>query len=196
LGQQITMTAKRKQNGFTLIELLLVVALMSLAVGVTGDILISLVRSYSKSQVINEIEQNANFVSQKLTKELRNATQIVRLNPVGDSPPNVSDSFNEIEFTDHSGSNNIIYKVTAGGVITRDNGDGNGDQNLTINNLASGIGVTVSCRGGLTACFTLIGDAPQVIQISLTFEQAGSPSSTIFKGEIIIEDTIVIRDTY
>ena len=189
------MTLTRKQNGFTLVELLLVVALMSLAVGVTGDILISLIRSYSKTQVLNEIEQNANFVSQKLTKELRNATRIVRLDPAESSPPVVGEPpFNEIEFTDNSGSNNIIYKVRADGVMTRDSGDGNGDQFLTVNNPPTG--VTVSCIGGGNACFTLIEDAPQVIQISLMIEQAGNPSSRIFQGEITIEDTIVIRDTY
>ncbi len=189
------MTLKRKQNGFTLVELLLVVALTALTVGVTGDILVSLIRSFSKSQVLNEIEQNANFVSQKLTKELRNATQVRRLDPAGASPPLVGDSFNEIEFTDNSGSNNIIYKVGADGVMTRDSGDGNLDQPLTVNTPPTG--VTVSCIAP-NACFTLIEDAPQVIQISLSIEQAdaGSPTSKIFKGEITIEDTIVVRDTY
>jgi len=164
---------------------------MSLAVGVTGDILVSLVRSFSKSTVLNEIEQNANFVSQKLTKELRNATRVVRLD--SGAPLVVGQTFNEIEFTDNSGSNNIIYKVKVDGVITRDSGDGNLDQPLTVN--APPTGVKVSC-GGVNSCFTLIGDAPQVIQISLSIEQYGDPSSRIFKGEITIEDTIVIRDTY
>lgn len=184
-------TKLRDQTGFTLVELLLVVALMSLAVGVTGDILVSLIRSYNKSQVLNEIEQNANFVAQKLSKELRNATQIVRLDPSGDSPPNVGDSYNEIEFLDTSG-NTIIYKVTAGGVITRN--VGSGDQALTVNNPPSG--VTASCIGAATDCFTLIGSAPQVIEISIKIEQSGSPASKVFQGEIDIEDTIVIRDTY
>lgn len=185
------MKRSTRNSGFTLIELLLVVALMSIAVGVTGDILVSLIRSYNKTQVLNEIEQNANFVFQKLSKELRNATQIVRLDPIGASPPNAGDSFNEIEFLDKNG-NSIIYKVTAGGVITRD--IGGGDQALTINSPPNG--VTASCIGGGTDCFTLISSTPQVVEISVVIEQAGSPLQRVFQGEITIEDTIVIRDTY
>ncbi len=188
----MSMKKHYKQKGFTLIELLLVIALMSIAVGVTGDILVSLIRSYNKSNVLNEIEQNANFVSQKLGKELRNATQVVSLDPVGASPPNLGDAFNEIEMLDRNGTA-ITYKVTVGGVITRKVGAG-ADENLTINSPPNG--VKASCIGGATNCFTLIGTSPQVVKISIRIEQSGSPTSKVFQGNIDIEDTIVIRDTY
>ena len=51
-----------KQKGFTLVELLIVVSIIIIVVGVTGDIILSLVRSYSKTQITNEIEQNAKNV--------------------------------------------------------------------------------------------------------------------------------------
>ncbi len=175
-------------GGFTLVELLLVVALTSLAVGVTGDILVTLIRGYNKSTVINEIEQNANFVSQKLNKELRNATQVIQLDPAGASPPLQGETGNEITFNDRNGIT-INYKV-ANGAMTR-NYDGGGDSALTLNSPPNG--VTVSCT---TACFTLLEDSPQVVGISIKIEQAGSPTTVVFKGEINIEDTVVIRDTY
>jgi len=177
-----------QNDGFTLVELLLVVALTSLAVGVTGDILITLIKGYNKSTVINEIEQNANFVSQKLNKELRNATQITQLDPTGASPPLQGETGNEITFTDRNGIT-INYKVL-NGVMTR-NYDGGGDAALTLNSPPNG--VTVSCT---VACFKLLEDSPQVVQISIIIEQAGSPTTVVFKGDITIEDTVVIRDTY
>ena len=180
--------AQRTQKGFTLVELLLVVALTSLAVGVTGDILVTLIRGYNKSKVITEIEQNANFVSQKLNKELRNATQIDQLDPAGASPPLQGETGDEITFIDRDGIL-INYKVE-NGIMTR-NYDGGGDSALTLNSPPNG--VTVSCP---TTCFTLLEDSPQVVQISLRIEQAGSPSTVVFKGDISIEDTVVIRDTY
>ncbi len=179
------------EAGFTLIELLLVVALTALAVGVTSDILISVIRSYSKSQVINEIEQNANFISQKLTKELRNATVIEYLEPAptGNVPPLAGDSYYEITFLDRQG-NTVNYTIN-GGVMTRD--AGLGSQNLTVNTPPSG--VTVSCISG-NACFTLIESSPQVIQIAISMTQAGSVASVVFEGDLTIEDTVVVRDTY
>lgn len=178
-----------KQNkGFTLIELLLVVALTSLAVGVTGDILVSLIRGYNKTNVINEIEQNANFISQKINKELRNAAQITQLDPAGASPPLQGETGNEVTLVDRNGII-INYKIQ-NDVMTR-NYDGGGDDALTINSPPNG--VKVSCP---SPCFTLLEDNPQVLKISIMIEQAGSPATVVFQGDIMIEDTIVIRDTY
>jgi len=180
-----------KKNGFTLIELLLVVALTALAVGVTGDILVSLIRGYNKTNVINEIEQNANFISQKMNKEIRNAVQITQLDSAGTSPPTQGESGNEVTFIDRDGIS-INYTV-ANDVITRnyDVSGGGTDEALNINNPPNG--VKVSCP---TACFTLLEDNPQVLQISIMIEQAGDPSTVVFKGDIMLEDTVVIRDTY
>jgi prepilin-type N-terminal cleavage/methylation domain-containing protein len=180
---------KKKSSGFTLIELLLVISLMSIAVGVTSDILVSLVRTYNKSQVINEIEQNANFVSQKLTKELRNAAQVTYLNPSGTTPPATGDAYNEITFVDRQG-NTINYKVN-NGIIYRN--VGSGDEALTTNVAPSGVNAT--CISGVS-CFVMVESNPQVVRISISLSQAGTPGNAIFEDDITIEDTVVIRDTY
>jgi len=181
----INNTAHTKQKGFTLVELLLVVALTSIAVGVTSDVLVSLVRGFNKSQVINEIEQNANFISQKLNKELRNASEIIYLGGVTPTQEGTGDS---ITIIDRDGTR--IDYVVSDGVMTRSRALDDFAP-LTHNTLPTG--VTVTCP---TACFTLLEDSPQVVQISLLIEQAGTPSTVVFKGDISIEDTIVIRDTY
>jgi prepilin-type N-terminal cleavage/methylation domain-containing protein len=178
-----------KKNGFTLVELLLVVALTALAVGVTGDILVSLIRGYNKTNVINEIEQNANFISQKMNKEIRNAVEIVQLDTAGTSPPTQGETSTEVTFVDRDGIT-INYTI-ANDIITR-NYDSGGDEPLNINLPPNG--VKVSCPGGV--CFTLLEDNPQVLQISIMIEQAGDPSTVVFQGDIMIEDTVVIRDTY
>jgi len=176
----------KKNYGFTLVELLLVVALTSLAVGVTGDILVSLIRGFNKSNVITEIEQNANFVSQKLNKELRNAAQVTDLG--GIAPPLQGTTGDTISLVDRDGFD-ITYSI-ANGILFRDY-DGGGNDPLTANDPPRG--VTVTCP---TSCFTLLEDQPQVVQISIQIEQAGTPSTVVFKGEINLEDTVVIRNTY
>lgn len=174
-----------EDSGFTLVELLLVVALMAIAVGVTSDILVSLVRSYNKSQVINEVEQNANFVGQKLAKELRNAASIDNLVAVGDTSPSVT-------FTTRAGDE-IQYQVNSG-IIQRDFA-GSGWESLTVNNASPPFGVNAQCIN-TGACFTLLANNPQVVQISIIFTQGGTGGNVAFEGEVKIEDTIVIRDTY
>lgn len=179
----------RKNNeGFTLIELLVVVSLLAIAVGLTGDTLITIVRTFNKTTVKNEIEQNANFVSQKLIKELRNATGISAL---GSETLVQNASSNEVTFTD-SDDNEITYSVDVdSGIMYRDFASG-GDDALTESNPP--YGVTVSC--GSPDCFTLVETNPQVLRISLIMTQAGSAGSKIFEGSVEIEDTIVIRNTY
>ena len=64
---------KNNQSGFTLIEMLIVVVILAIVVGMTSDMLMSLIRSNTKTQVINELEQQANFVPSKrslLSKEV------------------------------------------------------------------------------------------------------------------------------
>lgn len=171
----------KNNRGFSLIELLLVVALMAIAVGVTGDILISLIRSYSKSQVINEIEQNSNFLAVKFTNELRNARRVISI--TGGS---------SITFEDREGIP-IIYTVQDG-VITRRYNSG---AVMPLTRTSVPYGVNVSCSGA--GCFVALPDLnndPQVIQINIVITQSGNPASNLFTGEINIDDTIVIRNTY
>ncbi len=178
-----------EKNGFTLIELIIVVSILAIAVGVTSDVLINLVRSYNKSQVSHEVEQNANFVGQKLVKELRNATVITDLD-LGDlTPLQQGDHYNEVTFLDSAG-NEIIYSVL-GGIIFRNSGSG--DEELTENNPPYGI--DAACPN-TDDCFTLLSANPQVLRISIIMTQAGTPGNRSFEGEINIEDTIVIRNTY
>lgn len=173
------------KKGYTLIELMLVIALLALTAGVTGDIIISLIRSYSKTQVANEIEQNANFVSLKLEKELRNAAKVV------------SASGNSVYFNDSQ--NNLICYNLSSGVMQRalDSTVGATSCNsnyvdLTNNDVVGG--VTVTCPSG---CFTQVGVStkPYVIKLNMNFAQSGG-SGTSFTGNVLIDNTVVIRGSY
>lgn len=97
---------KTNQKRFTLIEMLLVVLLLALTVGLTSDMLLSLIRSNTKTQVINEIEQQANFVTLKLEKELRDALDAS------------TGADNSLVITLRSNSQ-VTYRLTSGSVLQR-----------------------------------------------------------------------------
>ena len=175
------MMNKRKSKGFTLIELLLVITLVSISIGVTSDVLLSLIKSYNKTSAINEIEQQANFIGVKLEKELRNATNVS------------SPTSNRLSFEYNGGT--VYYNVANSNLYrsTTTWSTANTDALVatpTINGTAGG--VNLECDAG---CFSLTGSTPQIVGISMVFKESGA-GGVSFKGEIHIKNTIVIRNTY
>lgn len=174
----------RKQKGFTLIELVLVIGLLAISVGLTNDILISLIRSSSKTQVIGEIEQQSNFVSLKIEKELRNARVV--------TVPVDGDSGTVLNFEARDGTQ-IEYSVDMdSGVILRVEGVGGTSFPLTSNSTPGGVKVTC----GSPSCFLVSGVNPQIVSIKMNFAQAQSTPTSAFAGTVNIDSTVVIRNTY
>jgi prepilin-type N-terminal cleavage/methylation domain-containing protein len=174
--------SKNTKRGFTLVELMIVVVLIAISVGVTGDVLTSLVRSYNKTQVTTEIEQQGNFVKLKLEKELRGA----RL---------VSSTSNRLSFTNSSGQQ-VSYEVTDG-VILRKVGSGNSNP-ITSKTVPGG--VSVSCTDECNpSCFvTVSSQGPTTVDVCFVMRQASTSSNlnSAFTGKTILRTTIVPRGTY
>jgi len=174
----------RKNKGFTLIELLVVVSLIIIVVGVTGDIIVSIVRSYSKTQITNEVEQKANFVITKLEKELRNASTV--LNQTG----------TELQFTrrlNSGGYETITYDIVDDGTITREiSGSGEGPVLLINNSDIAGVYLIP-----ISSSFSdeTVAGGPTVIKINLSFRQIGNPAVQ-FTQKIDLETTVVVRGSY
>jgi len=172
--------------GFTLVELLIVVSLVIISAGVSGDIIVSLTRSYNKTQITNEIEQNANFVMLKLEKELKNSVGNVtiqnankQLNFDVDDGGTVKTVTYEIM---NAGSNGYIQRVFDGTAYT-------------ITNNTSNRGVSVNYGSSSFSEVPPLDD-PTVVRVVLVFEQYGNPASRAFLGNITLENTIVVRGTY
>lgn len=175
----IRMRALKYSSGFTLIELVLVVGLLGIAFGVTSDILISLVRSQTKTRVMNSVEQQANFISLKLEKELRNAKDVNFDGTV-------------LTITPRSSNNLITYWVDSLQLRR-----GEGGNTFPLNDISAstpGGGVSVSCIN--VTCFTVTGTYPKVVNITLRFSAITSNGLPVNIGSVDINQTIVIRETY
>lgn len=187
------MSHKIKNNsGFTLIELLVVVSLIIIVVGVTGDIVVSLVRSYNKTQITTEVEQNANFSMNKIEKELRNATQVLAVESerLSFSQRKANGQLETVEYTVEDSS--TLADGTSGVFHLARSVDGGAKVPLT--NYSSPLGVTV-IRG--TTAFTNISPAegPSVVKIVLAFRQIGNPAVQ-FTQTTTLESTVVVRGSY
>ena len=184
-----------KNKGYTLIELLLVVGLLAISVGVTSDILLSIVRSYSKTQVMNELEQQANFVGLKIEKELRNAEtaaivnggtwQGIRITPRGSTGQYVCYRVRNLgsttSFIDRSASTNDATCASGTFVAVTSTGIGN---------------VTTSCTLSGSNCFQVTSGTPTIVNIGIKFSQGQVTTTANFTGDVEITNTIVIRETY
>ena len=166
-------------KAFTLIELLVVVTLTALAVGITGDILVSVTKSYNRTQVMNEVEQQANFVSSKLNRELRDAYSVESTNS------------NEIVVRTKNGVDNVKYYLNSSDSrFYRQVGTGTAVP-LT-SPLTKIEGVRVKCGNG--GCFSINNNPPPyIVTYSLIFDKGDTAT---IKSTININDTVVLRGTY
>lgn len=176
---------QKNNKGFTLVELLVVIGLLGISIGVTNDILTSLVRSYSKTQVKNELEQQANFLGLKLERGIRSAsgivqsgnTNIIRLNKSDGSWVEYSfDSANSIMNMKFSDDSSTTFPVTS------KTGTG---------------GVRVTCDNFSSNCFYVVTNSAgvQTVSMYIKFDPA-TGSGTSFAGSAVISNTITIRNTY
>ncbi|GIW69668.1 MAG: hypothetical protein KatS3mg101_0415 [Patescibacteria group bacterium] len=164
-------------SGFTLVELLVVIGLLGISIGITNDILTSLVRSYSKTQVKNELEQQANFLGLKFEREIRSANDI--LTPAG-------------------GSNTLIIQKSDGTTITYflENGVMKitypGPSTFDVTSRSGTGGVTVSCS---SFCFTVSNTTPKTVSINMQMSPSSGTGAT-FSGTVQVNTTVTVRNSY
>jgi len=145
---------EKENKGFTLVELLVVIALLGISIGVTNDILVSLVRSYNKTQIKNEVEQQANFVGLKIERELRSATGITSV------------GYTNTLTISKEGSASVTYKLN-GNKLQVENPTGAAAVDLT-SSFGTG-GVAVSCMLTGSTCFSVVGTTPQTVKMHIRF---------------------------
>ncbi|MFA6981670.1 MAG: hypothetical protein WC243_01435 [Patescibacteria group bacterium] len=180
-----------KEKGFTLIELVLIIGLLVLTAGVSSDIIITLIRSYNKTQITNEIEQSADFVLLKLEREVRDAESVTVA------------SGTTLTFK-NADSHTIIYEVVSGaegGMIVRRSDTApppvgtTTTYELTDSSFLGG-GMNIICPGNI--CFaTTVTNGIGVVSVSMDFAQTTrATGKAAFTGTIPVRTTIVVRSMY
>jgi len=184
---------KNNLRGFTLIELILAISLMAITFTVTSDILISLIKSQSKTQVMNNVEEQASFIMTRIENDLRNAGGAYLTND-GDNTG--------LTIQNQTTKGEVGYYIGGAGSTVDDKGlyywyGGDITKVVELTDRTDPGGVRAACPedGG---CFSVSEGTPQVVNVSIRFTPSSltSSSSPVNLGVIEMNDTIVIRGSY
>lgn len=69
------------RRGFTIVELLVYVAITTVAITVFAAFMADITKSASRSRVVKEVEQNAQFVMNKMAQDIRHAQAVASVSP-------------------------------------------------------------------------------------------------------------------
>ena len=158
------------QKGFTLVELLIVVGLVLIISTVGTSIITSILRSYNKAHIINEIEQNGNYVLSLMESQIRNARSVL-----------VDGTGKILEVTPQDGPS-ITFAITGSPGVVQKNGE-----TLT----GDAVAVVVADSG-----FTVTGTSPQTVTIVLKIRQSSTITRIDYQAETTLRTTVVVRGGY
>ncbi|MEN9389801.1 MAG: hypothetical protein RLY61_885 [Candidatus Parcubacteria bacterium] len=165
------------KKGFTLVELLIVIGLIGITVGVTGDIILTLIRSYSKTQATTDVERVASFAVGKLEKEFKNATSVTNV-----TARSITFETKAFDSSPIAVTYNINNTECTGSTCLKRNG-------VLLTDASE---VVADCNG---SCFERISTNPQTIKIKIRFTKANTGNS-VFSGEVLVNTTVVAKGTY
>lgn len=184
---------RRGEKGFTLIELLISISLLAITAGLTTDIILSLVRTYNKTRITNEIEQAGTISMSKIEKELRVALELV--------DPSEGQCGQVLIFERKRVSDEALLTITyqidtsgadAGSLVrTEDDGSTSTTAKLLDSTQPNGIKLDTSSE------FCVLNQSqPHVVMIDFDLLQVATSGGVSFQGSVPLEQTIVLRGTY
>lgn len=173
------LTGTNRERGFTLVELLVGMAILIVVATVGGDLIFNVIRSYNKSNILAEIEQNGNHAMSIMEQQIRNAASV---DPF--TSPSSSLTLHTHQEADVTFSLGFAGTACTNGTIERN------ETPITNANESNGINVT-----NLSFSSDASGN---VITISITLEQAcGAPTRREFQvPPVTLTTTVVLRSSY
>jgi prepilin-type N-terminal cleavage/methylation domain-containing protein len=177
------------KNGFTLVELLVVIGLV-LIIGTVGtNVITSILRSYNKAHIINEVEQNGNYVLSLMENQIRNAKSVAASDCTGNN-------CSTLRVTPQGGSSynfEIKTETVAGGTVGVVKKGGEVLTNYS-NDLKTGVNVDTDRS---RSYFEVGSTNPPTVKIVLRLTQApNAPGRVDYQAETTLRTTVVVRGGY
>ena len=177
-----------KNKGFTLVELLISIGLVFIIGTIGTSIIVSILRSYNKAHIINEIEQNGNYVLSLMESQIRNAGSVeCGGGGAGDClKVDVTSQEGDVlsfEMKDEGASPDTI------GVVRKDT------EIITNDDLTNGVDVVIDSGTPADASHFSVDD--NKIKIVLKLQQApNAPGRVDYQAETTLQTTVVVRGGY
>ena len=176
-----------RNRGFTLVELLVSIGLV-LIIGTIGtSVIASILRSYNKAHIINEIEQNGSYVLSLMESQIRNASSASLSSPhILDVIPQEGDAY---QF--------VIEQVTkVVGVDTFDVGVVKKDTEvLTNDDSTNGVDVVIDSGTPENASYFAV-DGNKVAIVLKIRQAPNAPGRIDYQAETTLQTTVVVRGGY
>lgn len=171
-------------------ELLLSVGLLALVIGLSADIIVTLVRTNTKIQVLNEVEQEANFIFLRLQKDIRSALSATVTGGTQLSLPQADGTIIDYQVREDGGINWFERR------LREDAGDTDAEFYSLTDPEATRGSIEITCLT-YNKCFEKInsGTTPMAIKINLNIAQKNTLSK-LFGASIRLTDTFIVRGSY
>lgn len=168
------------KKGFTLLELLVVTAILGVLIGISSTVFISILRSQNKTNITNEVRQNATLAIDLFERDVRSASDI---------NPRIPNNIVTLE-----GADNGFEVVWECEEIPGDNGvlKRNG---VSVTNTEKQTGVGIDCGG--PGAFTFVvsdSSAPIVTMRFDALQGVDAPSRADYEIKLAFETTVGVRD--
>lgn len=177
-----------KKNGFTMIELLVVLAVLGIIAAIGGEILMTVIRTYNKANIIGELQQNGNYVLSQLEEEIRESGAVSQTSSHDLTVVRRDESTVTYSFIEPSGS---------GGTCV------NGRLERSLDGGAAQVMTNTDNKGGINVIFTTPDPSafevdatsiPNKVNITLKISQACNASTRIdYQAETVLKTTVSLR---
>lgn len=159
----------KQKSGFTLIELLVAVGILGIVGGISTIIFFTTLQGTSKSEVVREVKQNGDYALTVMERLIRNATAIT--STCDGTPQPTLIIINPDQSTTQFSLSATAQIASNAGFLT--------------NNKVSASNLSFTC--------TRTPGQPDVVVISFTLSQAGSPTRPAEKASIDFRTTVSLR---
>ena len=175
-----------RNRGFTLVELLVSIGLV-LIIGTIGtSVIASILRSYNKAHIINEIEQNGNYVLSLMESQIRNARSV--------ACDDGSSHCLKVNVTPQEGGTFDFEIATVGtiGVVRKIS---TATEVLTNDDLTTGVSVVIT--GTSESHFNVDGNKVKIVlKLTQAPDSPGTAGRVDYQAETTLQTTVVVRGGY